>query len=129
MQIVIHRPFIRCGGTKRSPVSFPSLEICANAARSLSSLLGIQYDRPADSPPWQMVSIRSRVHTFHSSYVQLAAFIAGVTLLFHAEGIKQHNLTADPSSEMEGVQKCIGVLEMLEKAYDSPFFFYTHDRF
>lgn len=37
LQIVVHRPFI--SPQKRSPLSFPSLAICANAARSCSHVV------------------------------------------------------------------------------------------
>ena len=44
LQITIHRPFIP-SPRKPSPLSFPSLAICTNAARSSIHVLDVQYKR------------------------------------------------------------------------------------
>ena len=44
LQIVVHRPFIPLP-RKPSPLSFPSLAICTNAARSCIHILDRQYER------------------------------------------------------------------------------------
>jgi hypothetical protein len=54
MQITIHRPFIPLAN-KRSSVSFPSLEICTNAARAISNVIGIQSEGSEAPYPWQIV--------------------------------------------------------------------------
>ena len=43
-QIYVHRPFIP-SPRKPSPLSFPSLAICTNAARSCIHVLDVQYKR------------------------------------------------------------------------------------
>src|SRR5882762_11260525 len=53
LQIVIHRPFIP-SPRRPSPLSFPSLAICTNAARSCSHVLDIQRRRTGlPLPPLQ----------------------------------------------------------------------------
>ena len=44
LQIAVHRPFIP-SPRKPSPLSFPSLAICTNAARSCIHVLDVQYKR------------------------------------------------------------------------------------
>ena len=44
LQIAVHRPFIP-SPRKPSPLSFPSLAICTNAARSSIHVLDVQYKR------------------------------------------------------------------------------------
>jgi len=54
IQIVIHRPFIP-SSRKPSPLAFPSLAICTNAARSCARILDIQVKRNNDSSPQMQV--------------------------------------------------------------------------
>jgi hypothetical protein len=57
IQIIIHRPFIP-SPTKPSPLSFPSLAICTNAARSCSHVVDIHRKRnPNNSLPLTQVSV------------------------------------------------------------------------
>ena len=44
LQIAVHRPFIP-SPRKPSPLSFPSLAICTNAARSCTHVLDVPYQR------------------------------------------------------------------------------------
>jgi hypothetical protein len=55
IQILIHRPFIP-SPRKPSPLSFPSLAICANAARSCSRVIDIQRHRSGTAFPHILVS-------------------------------------------------------------------------
>ena len=55
IQILIHRPFIP-SPTKPSPLSFPSLAICTNAARSCSHIAEIQRRRTRFPPLHSNVS-------------------------------------------------------------------------
>ena len=48
LQIAVHRPFIP-SPRKPSPLSFPSLAICTNAARSCIHVLDVQYKRAGES--------------------------------------------------------------------------------
>jgi len=56
IQIIIHRPFISLPN-KPSPLSFPSLAICTNAARSCSHVLDIQRERNIKCPPHIQVPV------------------------------------------------------------------------
>ena len=51
LQIAVHRPFIP-SPRKPSPLSFPSLAICTNAARSCVHVTHVVYTRTGD-PHWQ----------------------------------------------------------------------------
>ena len=55
IQILIHRPFIP-SPTKPSPLSFPSLAICTNAARSCSRIADVQRRRTRFPPLHSNVS-------------------------------------------------------------------------
>ena len=55
LQIAVHRPFIP-SPRKPSPLSFPSLAICANAARSLIHIVDIHLRRTGASHPSMTVS-------------------------------------------------------------------------
>ena len=62
IQILIHRPFIPTP-TKPSPLSFPSLAICTNAARSCSHIADIQRRRTRFPPlhthvSWASIAIQ-----------------------------------------------------------------------
>lgn len=54
VQIIVHRPYIPTPG-KQSPLSFPSLAICTNAARSCSHVMDIQQRRLGRPLPYQIV--------------------------------------------------------------------------
>ncbi|OBZ66208.1 hypothetical protein A0H81_13860 [Grifola frondosa] len=96
LQISVHRPFIP-SPRKPSPLSFPSLAICTNAARSCTHVLDIQYKRSAP--------------LFHN---QMALFTAGIVLLLNIWGGKRSGLTTDPAKEMADVHKCMKILKALD---------------
>ena len=58
IQMIIHRPFIS-SPRKPSPLSFPSLAICTNAARSCSHIVDIQRKRNSNPPPQILVHVVS----------------------------------------------------------------------
>ncbi|KAI0260433.1 fungal-specific transcription factor domain-containing protein [Gloeopeniophorella convolvens] len=98
LQILVHRPFIP-SPRKPSPLSFPSLAICTNAARSCAHVVDLQ---------------RRLAPEYPSSHFQLPAFTAGIVLLLNIWGVKRSGLTIDPVKEMEDVHKCMGVLKAAE---------------
>ncbi|CCM00118.1 uncharacterized protein FIBRA_02145 [Fibroporia radiculosa] len=97
LQISVHRPFIP-SPRKPSPLSFPSLAICTNAARSCTHVLDIQYKR-TNSPLCQN---------------QMALFTCGIVLLLNIWGGKRSGFTTDPAKEMADVHKCMKMLKVLE---------------
>ncbi|TFY75185.1 hypothetical protein EWM64_g8827, partial [Hericium alpestre] len=103
LQILIHRPFIP-SPRKPSPLSFPSLAICTNAARSCSHVIDIQ---------------RRRTPGVYGSliFVQLPVFTAAVVLLLSIWGVKRSGVSIDPVKEMEDVHKCMRVLKDAETRF------------
>ncbi|KAI0771317.1 fungal-specific transcription factor domain-containing protein [Trametes elegans] len=97
LQIAVHRPFIP-SPRKPSPLSFPSLAICTNAARSCIHVLDVQYRR-AGGP------------TFFN---QMSLFTAGIVLLLNIWGGKRSGLSTDAAKEMADVHKCMKMLKQLE---------------
>jgi hypothetical protein len=100
LQIIIHRPFIP-SPRKPSPLTFPSLAICTNAARSCSHVIDIQQKRSKVPLPLQIAG----------------AFTSGVVLLLNIWGGKKGGITADPEKEMRDVYKCMTVLKACEPWY------------
>ncbi|RPD72366.1 hypothetical protein L226DRAFT_546928 [Lentinus tigrinus ALCF2SS1-7] len=97
LQIAVHRPFIP-SPRKPSPLSFPSLAICTNAARSCIHVLDLQYKR-AGMPTYSN---------------QMSLFTAGIVLLLNIWGGKRSGLSTDPAKEMADVHKCMKMLRALE---------------
>ncbi|EJD49559.1 hypothetical protein AURDEDRAFT_161117 [Auricularia subglabra TFB-10046 SS5] len=102
LQILIHRPFIP-SPKKPSPLSFPSLAICTNAARSCSHVLDIQMRRSDVVMPWQCVS----------------AFTSGIVLLLNIWGVKKSATSPDAAQQMQDVHKCMNVLTHVENRWYS----------
>lgn len=92
-QILIHRPFIP-KPDKPSPLSFPSLAICANAARSCSHVVDLQKRRG------------SRALCLNS----MPTFCAGIVLLVNMWGAKKARVRFDHTREMADVHKCMEAL-------------------
>lgn len=96
-QIFIHRPFIPKPG-KPSPLSFPSLAICANAARSCSHIVDLQRRRES-----------------HVLYLNAtSALCAGIVLLVNIWGAKQAGVRFDVAKERADVRKCLEAISACE---------------
>ncbi|TRM69411.1 fungal-specific transcription factor domain-containing protein [Schizophyllum amplum] len=95
VQIQIHRPFI----IKSSPLTFPSLAICSNAARSCARLLEVQVKRNQVLPIPQL---------------NVSAFIAGVVLLMNLWAGPKTGLVLDPPRELQDVEGCMSYLRACE---------------
>lgn len=98
VQILIHRPFIP-SPRKPSPLTFPSLAICTNAARLCSHVADIQYKRGSEP----------LVPT------QVAIFTAGIVLLLDIWGAKRSGVNSDPAKQMADVYKCMKALSCTEE--------------
>ena len=98
IQILIHRPFIP-SPRKPSPLTFPSLAICTNAARSCSHVVDIQRRRGSTPLP----------------HIQIAAFTAGIVLLLNLWGAKKSGGFVDFNTQMTDVRKCMDVLRCIEE--------------
>ncbi|KAH9830265.1 fungal-specific transcription factor domain-containing protein [Rhodofomes roseus] len=97
LQISVHRPFIP-SPRKPSPLSFPSLAICTNAARSCTHVMDVQCRRTGSALP----------------HNQVAMFTCGIVLLLNIWGGKRSGLSTDAQKEMADVHKCMKMLKMLE---------------
>lgn len=94
LQILIHRPFIT--SRHSSTVSFPSLAICTNAARSLARI-------------FKTLLARFPVQAF--SCLIMPAFMSGVVLLLAIWDAKSSGMVLNPSKEIEQVEDCLHILE------------------
>ncbi|KAJ3490460.1 hypothetical protein NLJ89_g11431 [Agrocybe chaxingu] len=97
VQMQIHRPFL----TKISPLSFPSLAMCTNAARSCCHLLEVALQKGLKPYP----------------NIIMAAFVSGIVILLNLWGSKRSGLIDDPAKEMANVHKCLDVLKVCEKRW------------
>ncbi|KAH9485168.1 putative transcriptional regulatory protein [Psilocybe cubensis] len=95
VQIQIHRPFL----TKKSPLSFPSLAMCTNAARSCTHVLEAGMTRGLCILPNTMT----------------AAFTAGIIIALGLWSGQRSGYISDPEKERQSLQKCLNVLEYAEK--------------
>ncbi|KAF5374528.1 hypothetical protein D9615_009070 [Tricholomella constricta] len=102
IQILIHRSFIP-SPRKPSPLAFPSLAICTNAARSCCHIADVHRRRGLVAPP----------------QTQIAIFTAGLVLLLNIWGGKRAGLSTDPSKEMNDVHKCMQALRRCESRWHS----------
>ncbi|EJF59336.1 hypothetical protein DICSQDRAFT_65175 [Dichomitus squalens LYAD-421 SS1] len=91
-QIAVHRPFI---STRRgSPLSFPSLIICTNAARSGVRVVSHLYQRTGDP-----------------SYKNLSSlFMYAVVLLLSVWGEKKSGRTVNAAQDVAYVKKCLEMI-------------------
>ncbi|TCD69092.1 hypothetical protein EIP91_008734 [Steccherinum ochraceum] len=97
LQIAVHRPFIP-SPRKPSPLSFPSLAICTNAARSCIHVLAVPF---------------KTTNTVISAN-RGALLTSGIVLLLSIWGGKRSGLSIDPAKEMEDVHLCMKMLKELE---------------
>ncbi|KAF9507697.1 hypothetical protein BS47DRAFT_1377865 [Hydnum rufescens UP504] len=97
LHILIHRPFIP-SPRKPSVLSFPSLAICTNAARSCAHVVD---------------ALGSRSEHFLPS-VLVPAFTSGIVLLISIWGAKKTGATMDPNVHMKDVGKCLKFLQKAE---------------
>ncbi|CAA7269974.1 unnamed protein product [Cyclocybe aegerita] len=99
VRILIHHSFIRWPG-KPSPLPFPSLAICLNAARSCAEVGYTQLQRnPKAAPP---------------PPVQPAVFTSALMLLFNLWSGKKPGEPLDGNGDLAKLDKCIEVLKAAE---------------
>ncbi|KAK0203884.1 fungal-specific transcription factor domain-containing protein [Desarmillaria ectypa] len=99
MQIQIHRPFIH----KSSPLSFPSLVICTNAAKACIRVLEVQ---------------KQKGHLMIFGF-GMAAFASGIVLIMNMwTGKKSGSYSQKQKDIEESIQKCLKVLEASSKRWN-----------
>ena len=122
LQILVHRPFIP-SPRKPSTLSFPSLAICTNAARSCSHLVDFSKERlgPVLHHLTVTQSYRDGIELCTDRFApQMPIFTSGIVLLLNIWGGKRSGININPVKEMEDVHRCMNALSHSEKRY---FFF------
>ncbi|KAJ7451686.1 fungal-specific transcription factor domain-containing protein [Mycena latifolia] len=104
-QILIHRPFIpRPGKESMSNTAFPSLAICANAARSCGHVLDVQ--------------TRRGLGLLHHPQVMNVLFDCAVVLLINVWAIVGKSRTTERYNRATAdVQNCVRVLRLYERRW------------
>lgn len=102
IQILVHRPFIPRPG-KPAPLSYPSLDICTNAARSCGQVLDA-YRRNCDigSAPFLM----------------FYAFTSGLVSLLNIWGVRKQGAENNPDLPMRDVHRCMQYLKIAQNKYE-----------
>ncbi|KAF9482139.1 hypothetical protein BDN70DRAFT_875432 [Pholiota conissans] len=97
IQIQIHRPFL----TKKSSLSFPSLAICTNAARSSAHVLEVSLTRGTPSNP----------------IIITGSLITGTAISLILWGSKRSGMIGDPAKDVSNFQICLNVLQECAKRW------------
>ncbi|KAJ6499094.1 fungal-specific transcription factor domain-containing protein [Mycena sanguinolenta] len=98
VQIQIHRPFIPSPG-RSSPLSYPSLAVCANSARACSHVMKVQSRREGLLP---------------LAHIKMALFDSSVILLLIVWSGKRNGLNLDTSKEIRDVHSNLDILKSFE---------------
>ncbi|KAF8875510.1 fungal-specific transcription factor domain-containing protein [Infundibulicybe gibba] len=117
IQILLHRPFIP-SPNKPSPLSFPSLAICTNAARSCTHVIDAYHKRNQYvlSNTQILVSVTARYLQL-LTVTQLSAMTSGIVLLLNMWGGRRSGRATDLSKEMVDVHTCMEVIKASEDRY------------
>ncbi|KDQ55775.1 hypothetical protein JAAARDRAFT_195593 [Jaapia argillacea MUCL 33604] len=99
VQIVVHRPFIS-SKSKPSPLSYPCMASCANAARSMSNIIDTSLKRCGPLPD-----------------LLLPTFTASIVLMLLIIGDKRSPSPRDPAKGLEDVHKFLTLLRALEERW------------
>ncbi|KAJ7447186.1 fungal-specific transcription factor domain-containing protein [Mycena latifolia] len=104
-QILIHRPFIPVPGRElMSNTSFPSLAICANAARSCGHVLEVQTRRGCG--------------LLHHPQIIVVLFDCAVVLLINVWAVVGKSRTTERYSRASAdIQNCVNVLRLYEQRW------------
>lgn len=115
LQILVHRPFIMTPDIT-SPLAFPSLSICANAARSTARMLAIVKQRfPSKALPDFLVCpvLSSQVSSL-TAVQHYAACSSGLMILLNIWTARSFGVAIDAAKEMEHVDLCMDVVKEAE---------------
>ncbi|KAJ7497517.1 fungal-specific transcription factor domain-containing protein [Mycena latifolia] len=100
VQIQIHRPFIPVPG-RSSPLSYASLAVCANSARSCTHVMDVQ----------------SRRGILPLAHVKMALFDSAVILLLIIWSRKKTGIVIDASKEIRDVQAVLNIFRSFERRW------------
>jgi len=101
IQILVHRPFIPRPG-KPAPLTYPSLAICTNAARSCSQVLE-EYLNNCD--------------VGSAPFLMYYAFTSGLVLLLNIWGIRKQGDVEQGDRPMSDVHRCMRFLKVAQDRY------------
>uniref|UniRef100_A0A0W0GB04 Xylanolytic transcriptional activator regulatory domain-containing protein n=1 Tax=Moniliophthora roreri TaxID=221103 RepID=A0A0W0GB04_MONRR len=102
VQIQIHRPFIPTSrDDKNGGLSYPSLAVCTNAARSCVRVLDIQ----------------SRKGIVDWSTAQMTLFSSAMVLVLNLWGGSRLGFSPNSARLLEDVNKCLNILRVFEKRW------------
>ncbi|KAF9568045.1 hypothetical protein CPC08DRAFT_487594 [Agrocybe pediades] len=96
-QIQIHRPFL----IKKSPLSFPSLAICTNAARSCTHVME--------------AALARGLHVIPN--LTMAIYSAGLVITLNLWGSQRSGMTANVTQDLKDLQGCLIILGEIEKRW------------
>ncbi|KAK7036253.1 Zn(2)-C6 fungal-type domain-containing protein [Favolaschia claudopus] len=102
-QILIHRPFIHRLRPSLTP-SFPSLNVCNNAARACARVAEVHHRRRPAHP---------------LIFAQSAIFTAGIVLLLNIWGTIRNGSIQDDSEDVADVRRCIEALKGYHRFWPS----------
>ncbi|KAF7345242.1 Fungal-trans domain-containing protein [Mycena sanguinolenta] len=121
-QILMHRPFIPTPNEESlRNTHFPSLAICANAARACGHVLDVQARRgrgPLHYPA--LIVMKLSEITFHTHIGQVALFDSAVVLLFNVWAVSGGRKAQTPdhlSRATADAEKCVRVLRLYERRW------------
>ncbi|KAK0469527.1 fungal-specific transcription factor domain-containing protein [Desarmillaria tabescens] len=100
VQIQVHRPFISTV-SQPSPISFPSLAICANAARSCCHVLDT-YQQRGFRP---------------LTVAEISLFYSAIILLINVWRGRKYGSSASLDRDIDDIRKCINILQVHEKRW------------
>ncbi|KAJ7593049.1 fungal-specific transcription factor domain-containing protein [Mycena floridula] len=97
-QILLHKPFIPPNESSTENTSFPSMAICANAARSCCHALDVESRRSFLPLPQVMMTL----------------FASALVLLVNHWGGRRRGFPSNPGREYADVYKCLEILRLYE---------------
>ncbi|KAM5544335.1 hypothetical protein V8D89_001995 [Ganoderma adspersum] len=95
-QVAVHRPFI-AASRRESPLSFPSVIICTNGARSSIQVL-------------EVLNKRTRIPGHRNMGI---LFMGGIVLMMNILGLKRAGRAVNCGKDLALVEKAIGLLQSL----------------
>ncbi|KAF8576941.1 hypothetical protein K439DRAFT_1622488 [Ramaria rubella] len=101
IQVLVHRPFIPRPGTP--PLTYPSLAICTNAARSCSQVLQ---------------ALCRKCDAGSAPHLMFFAFTSELVLLLNIWGMRKEGLMGDAATPTRDVHMCIRFLKTAETRWD-----------
>lgn len=114
VQIQAHRPFL----TKKSKLSFTSIVMCTNAARSCSGIQESALARECRVLPHTTVCYSHSICGSKLTSLQYVAFTAGIVSVLCLWSSRCPGYVGDPQKETENLLRCVDVLKKCETMFE-----------